>query len=53
MFGEHAAFIIPAYLISFLALAITAIFVRHTYKKRLKELEHLERQGAKRRAKDS
>ena len=50
MFGEHAGYIIPAYLISFLALSAMVLIIRHQYKNRLAELKSLEQQGAKRRS---
>ena len=42
MFGEHAAFIIPAYLISFVALAGTTLVIILNYRKRRRELGQLE-----------
>jgi len=44
MFGEHAAFIIPSYAISFLALSITAFVIWRTYALRKKELARIEAQ---------
>jgi len=42
MFGEHAAFIIPAYIISFFALAGIAAVTVVTHRKRKAELAALE-----------
>lgn len=42
MFGEHAAFIIPSYVISFLALAIAALVIWRTHGVRRAELARLE-----------
>ena len=42
MFGEHAAFIIPAYLISFVALALTTLVTILNYHQRKRELAQLE-----------
>jgi len=44
MFGEHAAFIIPSYLISFLALSIATLVIWRTYSVRKKELARMEAQ---------
>ena len=43
MFGEHAAFIIPAYLVSFAGLALLAVYIILTHARRRHELEKLER----------
>ena len=51
MFGEHAGFIIPSYLISFAVLAGMVIAIRLSYSARCKELAKLEEQGVSRRAK--
>lgn len=50
MFGEHASFIIPAYLVSAAVLGIATLAIRYTYKKRLSELKSLEDGGVKRRS---
>ena len=50
MFGEHASFIIPSYLISFLALVGTAIYIVLVHRSRLKELKQLEEKGINRRS---
>ena len=42
MFGEHAAFIIPSYLISFLSLGAAVGWIWLQYKLRKPELERLE-----------
>ena len=42
MFGDHAAFIIPAYLISLVVLAATAVTISMAYRRRRKELADLE-----------
>lgn len=51
MFGEHAAFILPSYIISFVVLAGMTVFIRLNYSARKKELAKLEEQGVHRRAK--
>ncbi len=50
MFGEHAAFIIPSYAISFLVLAGMTTLIRLNYAARRKELARLEKEGASRRS---
>ncbi len=50
MFGEHAGFIIPSYIISFCAISGMAIFIMAQYKSRKQELKRLEEAGVKRRA---
>lgn len=47
MFGEHAAFIIPSFAISFFALSVTTIVIVRTYSMRKRELAHLEEQTQK------
>ncbi len=42
MFGEHAAFIVPSYVISFLALSITTLVIWRTHAARKKELARME-----------
>lgn len=42
MFGEHAAFIIPSYLISFVSLSVMALYIWRTYRARLAALKALE-----------
>lgn len=42
MFGEHAAFIIPSYVISFVALAGASLVIWRTYGLRRAELKSLE-----------
>ena len=44
MFGEHAAFIIPSYVISFLALSVTTLVIWRTHMVRKKELARMEAQ---------
>lgn len=44
MFGEHASFIIPSYVISFVALAVTALVIWRTHRARRAELNRLERE---------
>jgi len=51
MFGEHAAFIIPSYIISFVVLVGMTVVIRFNYSTRCKELAELQEQGAKRRSK--
>lgn len=45
MFGEHASFIIPSYVITFFCLAGMATIIRYTYAKRVNEMRELEEQG--------
>ena len=53
MFGEHAAFIIPSYVVSALALVISIVWIRSAYSRRMAELAKLESEGATRRSKES
>ncbi len=46
MFGEHAAFIIPSYAISFFALAISALVIWRTHGVRKAELKRLDAKRA-------
>lgn len=50
MFGEHADFIIPSYIISFVAILGMTIFIIAQHKSRKAELKRLEDAGIKRRA---
>lgn len=50
MFGQYASFVVPAYAISMLALAIVIVRLRVIYRQRLAELNSLEKSGAKRRS---
>ena len=50
MFGEHANFIIPAYLITVVSLVGMTVFVWLTYRARKRELQHLEERGVTRRS---
>lgn len=50
MFGEHAGFIIPSYIISFLAIAGMTLFILAQNKARKAELKRLEEEGIKRRS---
>ena len=52
MFGEHASFIIPSYIISFSAIVGMTIFLITRHKSRKAELKRLEETGIKRRAKN-
>ncbi|MEM7216046.1 MAG: heme exporter protein CcmD [Pseudomonadota bacterium] len=47
MFGEHAAFIVPAYAISFVALSLTTAITIWIYHARLTEIQTLEEQKHK------
>ncbi|MEM7290627.1 MAG: heme exporter protein CcmD [Pseudomonadota bacterium] len=47
MFEEHAAFIIPSYAISFVALSITVLVIWTTYKSRTAELKRMEAEGSR------
>ena len=42
MFGEHASFIIPAYLITAAVLGVTALAILRSYKARKAEIRSLE-----------
>ena len=50
MFGDHAAFIVPAYAISALVILAMIVLLRLQYSARKKELEELEEAGIKRRS---
>ncbi len=50
MFGEHASFIIPSYIISFVAIVGMTIYIIAQHKLRKAELKRLEESGIKRRA---
>ncbi len=52
MFGDHAAFIIPAYAITAIVLIWLTIQLRIQYSTLQKELKILEDSGVKRRAKN-
>lgn len=52
MFGEHASFIIPSYIISFVAIIGMTIFIIAQHKLRKQELNRLEEAGIKRRSKN-
>lgn len=51
MFGEHASFIIPSYIITFASLIAMTLFIVLQHKARKAELKRLEEAGIKRRAK--
>ena len=46
MFGEHAAFIIPSYVISFVAITVTTIVIWRLGKLRKAEIKKLETESA-------
>lgn len=50
MFGEHASFIIPSYIISFAAIIGMTLFIILQHKARKTELKRLEEAGVKRRS---
>jgi heme exporter protein CcmD len=50
MFGDHAAFIIPAYAASIFVILLLIIWLRVQYSNCQKELSTLEQSGIKRRA---
>lgn len=52
MFGEHASFIIPSYILSFIAIVGMTVFIIAQHKLRKAELKRLEESGIKRRAKN-
>ncbi len=49
MFGDHAAYIIPSYAITFAVIGGLVVFVVIQYRRRLAEIARLEAQGVKRR----
>lgn len=51
MFGDHAAFIVPAYGITFFVIIAMVIALRLQFSARKKEIATLEKSGIKRRAK--
>jgi heme exporter protein CcmD len=50
MFGDHAAFIVPAYAVSIFVILLLIIWLRIQYSNCQKELSTLEQSGIKRRA---
>lgn len=50
MFGEHASFIIPSYIISSVAILGMTGFILAQHRSRKAELKRLEEAGIKRRA---
>lgn len=50
MFGEHASFIIPSYIISSVAILGMTVFIIAQHKSRKAEIKRLEEAGIKRRA---
>ena len=50
MFGQYAAFIIPAYAVSALVILLMIVSLRLQYTARKKELDELEGAGVKRRS---
>ncbi len=50
MFGEHASYVIFAYLISATVLALVVLITQHSYRRKLVELEVLESNGIRRRS---
>jgi len=50
MFGEHAGFIIPSYIITFVTIFAMTLFIVAQYKARKAELKRLEDAGVRRRA---
>lgn len=52
MFGEHAAFILPSYVVTGLALVGTTAVIWFSYRIRKKELETLEQAGITRRSEE-
>ncbi len=53
MFGDHAAYIVPAYGASAIVIVALIIWLRLQFSSRKKELAKLERSGIKRRADQS
>jgi len=50
MFGQYAAFIIPAYGVSFAVIAAMTVWIAVQYRARLREIDMLEQKGIKRRS---
>ncbi len=50
MFGDYAGFIVPAYVISALVLASLIVWLWLQHRARLRDLDELERSGARRRS---
>lgn len=50
MFGEHASFIIPSFIITFVTLIAMTLFIILQHKSRKAELKQLEDAGIKRRS---
>ena len=50
MFGNYAAYIVPAYLVSAAVMVAMVVVARLQYRQRLREIEALEQQGVTRRA---
>lgn len=48
MFGDHAAYIVPSYLITALVMLGLIVWIRMTYARHKKELKALEAKGVKR-----
>ncbi|MCP4073750.1 MAG: heme exporter protein CcmD [Hyphomicrobiales bacterium] len=53
MFGDHAAYIVPAYAASAVVIVALIIWLRLQFSSRNKELAKLEQSGIKRRADQS
>ncbi len=53
MFGPHAAYIIPSYIVTVLVIGGLVIWSVMTHRARLAELAKLEKQGVQRRARNS
>ncbi len=52
MFGPHAAYIIPSYLVTALTIGGLVFWTLMTHRSRLAELAKLEKQGIARRARN-
>lgn len=50
MFGEHAAYIVPSYLITLAVFATLVVYVRYQYAVRKRQLSALQEQGIRRRS---
>jgi heme exporter protein D len=50
MFGKHAAYIIPSYVLTVLVIAGLLLWILATYRKRKSEIAALEAKGIKRGA---
>lgn len=50
MFGEHAAFIIPSYIVTALVIGSLTVWIMIVYRQRRREIAELESRGVRRRS---